>query len=344
MYRKFQKKNIDSEFRMYNWENKMIDKKILKVTNSKVTINQGDSYRFLKSLPDNFVDLIITSPPYCMGKEYERLSDDVNSFIKSHKKILPEAIRVLKKGGSLCWQVGYHVKDAITVPLDVLVYNLISEINERVPDTEKMTLRNRIVWTFGHGLHSTKRLSGRHEMILWFTKGDLYTFNLDRIRVPQKYPGKTYHKGDKKGEFSGNPNGKNPSDVWDIPNVKSKHPEKTAHPCQFPSAIPIRLIDSLTNPGDVVLDPFMGSGTTAIASILTNRVFYGGELNKNYFSISKKRIIDTINGNVSIRPDEPVHEPTGKEKVAIKPEHFKGNQEVKEEEWLQRQKRKGKLS
>ena len=105
-----------------------------------------------------------------------------------------------------------------------------------------LILRNRIVWTFGHGLNSTTRFSGRHEMILWFTKGLQTVFNLDEVRVPQKYPGKRFYKGPNKGQLSGNPMGKNPSDVWDIPNVKAKHIEKTAHPCQFPVAIPRRLI------------------------------------------------------------------------------------------------------
>ena len=233
------------------------------------------------------------------GKEYESLLDDELSFKASHNIILPEAVRVLKKGGSLCWQIGYHVKESEIIPLDIIIYNIMSEINKKTASNFKMKLRNRIIWTFGHGLHSKKRLSGRHESILWFTKGEEYTFNLDEIRVPQKYPGKTYHKGIKKGQISGNPNGKNPSDVWNemfedvwnIPNVNSKHPEKTEHPCQFPSAIPSRLIKALTNPGDVVLDPFMGSGTTALAATLLDRFFYGGELNERYFEISMQRIL-----------------------------------------------------
>lgn len=308
----------------------MIDQELLRETENRIKINLGDSFEMLKNIPDNSIDLIITSPPYCMGKEYENLTDDVNSFIKNHELVLPEAIRVLKKGGSLCWQIGYHVKSAEIIPLDILIYNIVSDINNTLMPENKMILRNRIIWTFGHGLHSKKRLSGRHETILWYTKGNEYIFNLDEIRIPQKYPGKTHHKGAKKGQISGNPMGKNPSDVWneafedvwDIPNVKSKHPEKTIHPCQFPSAIPIRLIKALTNEDDCVLDPFMGSGTTAIASLLTNRKFIGGDLDKKYFDLTKERIKKALNGEYSLRPDEPVHEPTGKEKVTMKPDFF----------------------
>lgn len=309
----------------------MFDKEILEKTNNNVKIYHGDSFKLLKKIPDNSVNMIISSPPYCMGKEYESLTDDEKSFIDKHKIILPEVVRILKKGGSLCWQIGYHVKNSEIIPLDILVYNIIMEFNSNFSKNEKMKLRNRIIWTFGHGLHSKKRLSGRHEIILWFTKGDEYTFNLDDIRVPQKYPGKTHHKGEKKGKISGNPNGKNPSDVWrelvedvwDIPNVKFNHPEKTAHPCQFPSAIPIRLVKALTNVGDIVMDPFMGSGTSAIASIITDRNFIGGELNSNYFEITKQRILDAINGKIKLREDKPVYQPTGREKVTKKPECFK---------------------
>lgn len=308
----------------------MFDIELLSKSNEQIRMNLGDSLDLLSNIPSDSVDLVISSPPYCMGKEYEDISDDVFSFITNHKRILPEVIRVLKNGGSLCWQVGYHVKDATTIPLDILVYNIISEINESLDKKSKIILRNRIVWTFGHGLHSSKRLSGRHETILWFTKGDSYIFNLDEVRVPQKYPGKTYHKGKKKGQISGNPKGKNPSDVWseivddvwDIPNVKSKHPEKTAHPCQFPSAIPLRLIKALSNEGDIVLDPFMGSGTTALAAQLTNRIFIGGELDPGYFDIAKNRLLDAYSGIISIRDDEPIFSPSGKEKVTQRPDYF----------------------
>jgi adenine-specific DNA-methyltransferase len=88
-----------------------------------------------------------------------------------------------------------------------------------------LKLRNRIVWTFGHGLHCQKRFSGRHETILWFTKSDDYKFKLDPVRVPSKYPFKKYFKGPNKGRISSNPLGKNPADVWDIPNVKANRAE-----------------------------------------------------------------------------------------------------------------------
>lgn len=183
-------------------------------------------------------------------------------------------------------------------------------------------LRNRIIWTFGHGLNSVNRFSGRHETIMWFTKGDQTVFNLDEVRVPQKYPGKRSYKGPNKGRLSGNPLGKNPSDVWDIPNVKANHVEKTDHPCQFPVAIPQRLIKALTARNGLVLDPFMGSGSTGVAAIVEDRRFVGAEIQKEYYDISVSRLKDAADGNVKIREDKPVVEPNKNSAVAKLPEEF----------------------
>ena len=287
-----------------------------------ITIVNGDCMEYAKNIENESVNLIITSPPYCMQKAYEDLKADLDTFKTNNTKILKESIRVLKKGGSLCWQVGYHVKDGIVVPLDIIIYNIIEEINKILPDDCKLILRNRIVWTFGHGLHTENRFSGRHETILWFSKGKNDTFNLDCVRIPQKYPGKTYFKGEKKGQISGNPKGKNPSDVWDIPNVKSNHVEKTIHPCQFPEALAQRLVLALSNEGDIVYDPYSGSGTTALACYLNNRKFIGTELDAQYFAVSVNRLKLAFEGNTKVREDKPVMTPDPKSKVAQKPKNF----------------------
>lgn len=151
-------------------------------------------------------------------------------------------MRILKPQGSICWQVGNYVDNGEIIPLDVILYPIFSRLG--------LQLRNRIVWHFGHGLHASKRFSGRYEVILWFTKGHDYVFNLDAVRVPQKYPQKKHFKGPKKGELSGNPLGKNPGDIWEIPNVKANHVEKTIHPCQFPVELIERLVLALTNEDD----------------------------------------------------------------------------------------------
>jgi adenine-specific DNA-methyltransferase len=185
--------------------------------------------------------------------------------------VLGLLVRVLREGGSLCWQVGHHVKNGVAVPLDALVYQIFAE-------QEELFLRNRIVWTFGHGVHAARRFSGRHESILWFTKGHHYEFCLDAVRIPPKYPGKRHYKGPNKGRLSGNPLGKNPSDVWEIPNVKSRHVEKSDHPCQFPVALVQRLVRALTKRGALVVDQFMDYGTSTAAAILKTNRFAGYEL------------------------------------------------------------------
>lgn len=302
--------------------------KIFKDTNS-VTIFNGDCLNLMQKLPDESVDLVVTSPPYCMGKAYENPADDIETFKNQHLKIFPDLYRILKVGGSICWQVGYHVTDASVLPLDYIVYKVFAEGSSQLE--HPLLLRNRIIWTFGHGLNSTKRFSGRHETILWFTKGEQHIFNLDNVRVPQKYPGKRAYKGPNKGALSGNPFGKNPSDVWEIPNVKAKHIEKTEHPCQFPVAIPQRLIRALAPTNGLILDPFMGSGTTGVSAILEGRRFVGAEMQKDYYDIANARITDAIDGKAKVREDKPVAEPTGTEAVARLPEEFRKVREVDNE-------------
>ena len=279
-------------------------------------LSHQECTRFLKVIPSNSIDLTVTSPPYFMGKDYDK-STKVIDFISFHKELLPEIVRITKEGGSICWQVGYHVKNGNIIPLDFLVH----EIFNKCEDT---FLRNRIIWTYGHGLHSKKRFSGRHEVVLWYTKGTNYYFNLDRVRVPQKYPGKKHYKGNKKGKFSGNPLGKNPSDVWEIPNVKANHIEKTDHPCQFPVALVQRLIRSLTPQSARIFDPFIGSGTTGVAAIIERRRFVGCETNPKYLHIAIKRCLSALSNQIKFRSvDKPIFEPNSNLSVAIKPPNFR---------------------
>lgn len=266
-----------------------------------ITLYEGDCLDLLKQIPNASVQLIVTSPPYNIGKEYEKKSN-LEDYLKFQEKVISESFRVLDSLGSICWQVGNFVENGYVVPLDTVVYPIFEKLG--------MRMRNRIIWHFGHGLHASKRFSGRYETINWFTKSDDYIFNLDPIRIPQKYPEKKHFKGLHKGKLSGNPLGKNPSDVWDIPNVKSNHVEKTIHPCQFPIALIERLILSMTREKDLVLDPFMGVGTTAIAAILHNRKSAGAEIERKYIAIAKERINLAIQGLLKVRPDIPVYEPT----------------------------------
>lgn len=266
-----------------------------------IVVYPGDCLTLLKTIPDESLQLIVTSPPYNIGKEYEkRLHLDL--YLRQQAQVIAECVRALSPRGSICWQVGNYVDRGAIIPLDTVLYPIFSGLGLR--------MRNRIIWHFEHGLHCSRRFSGRYETIIWFTKSDDYVFCLDPVRIPQKYPGKKYFKGPKAGQYSCNPLGKNPGDLWVIPNVKSNHVEKTEHPCQFPVELIERLVLSLTNEGDWVLDPFLGTGTTVIAAVRHSRRGAGAETVPKYVKLARERIRQELAGTLRTRPmDRPVYDP-----------------------------------
>ena len=244
-------------------------------------IYNRDCIDILPNLDKESIDLIITSPPYNIGKEYEE-SLILEEYKEFQKKVISECSRLLKNTGSLFWEIGTYIKGKKIIPLDILLFDLFIQSG--------LIFKNRIIWHFEYGLHSTKKLSGRYETVLWFVKSEDYVFNLDEIRVPQKYPRKKHFKGPKKGEYSCNPLGKNPVDVWKIPNVVHNHPEKTSHPCQFPEELIRRLVLGFSNKGDIVLDPFGGSGTTGVICEKLGRESILIEKEWKYCEIAEDRI------------------------------------------------------
>ena len=260
-----------------------------------------DNLVFMRPLHDESMKLIVTSPPYNIGKNYERRSS-LESYILQQAQVISECVRLLHPQGSICWQVGNHVQRGEIFPLDIELYHVFKD--------HGLKLRNRIVWHFEHGLHCSRRLSGRYETIMWFTKNDDYTFNLDPIRVPSKYPQKKHYKGPKKGQLSGNPLGKNPSDVWVFPNVKHNHVEKTVHPCQFPVELVERLVLSMTDENDSVFDPYMGAGTAVVAAAKHNRFGYGCDVVQEYVDVGWKRLHQLREGTLKTRPmNRPIYDP-----------------------------------
>ncbi|MXY76781.1 MAG: site-specific DNA-methyltransferase [Acidimicrobiia bacterium] len=264
-------------------------------------LSRQNNLDFLAGIEDESVKLVVTSPPYNLGKAYE-VRSSVDEWLAGQAAVISECVRILDPRGSICWQVGNYVTAGEILPLDIILYDTFSKQN--------LQLRNRIIWQFGHGLHCTNRLSGRYETINWWTKGSNYTWHLDPIRVPSKYPQKKYFKGPKAGQLSGNPMGKNPSDVWSIPNVKANHPEKTVHPCQFPVELVERLVLSMTDPGDIVLDPYMGVGSSLIAAEMHGRVGYGCDTDSDYVEIARDRLRQLADGTLKTRPmGKPIYDP-----------------------------------
>ena len=296
---------------------------------SKYEYRHGDSKKILKEYKSMKFDLVITSPPYNVGKEYEA-KKSIEKYLEEQEVIIKQIVEVTSEKGSICWQVGNYVdsKTKEIFPLDIFYYDIFKKLG--------LKLRNRIIWHFGHGLHASTRFSGRYETILWFTKQDNdYIFNLDQVRLPQKYPGKKHFKGPKKGQYSSNPKGKNPSDVWqvtqedweneiwNIPNVKANHKEKTIHPCQYPVELVERCILALTNQDSWILDPFAGVGSTLIAAIRNKRNIIAIEKYKKYIKIGQKRIEDYKSEKLKVREmTQPIYDHT-QSKLSITPKDFK---------------------
>lgn len=291
---------------------------------------EGDAFEILDRVADGSCKLIVTSPPYNIGKEYERDERlSLLEYVRWLNKIIGKLCDKVTPDGHICWQSGNFVEDGEVFPLDTFFYRMFKR--------RGFKLRNRIIWHFNFGLHAQTRFSGRYETLLWFTKSDDYTFNLDSVREPQLYPGKRHSskKGEKAGQPSGNPKGKNPSDfwtikpdeellergIWDFPNVKANHPEKTIHPCQFPSELVERCVLALTNKGDVVLDPFIGSGTTGIAALKYERRVIGIDRDPKFVELARQRITNRANGKT--RPmGLPVRRPQPGEAVATVPKEW----------------------
>jgi DNA modification methylase len=301
-------------------------------TKTKFTLLKGDALEAIQQIPHGSVDLIVSSPPYNIGKQYERKNKlSFSEYVVWQDQIIANLVGRLKDTGSVCWQIGSHVSDGECFPLDVHFYDSFKK--------RGLKLRNRIIWKFNFGLNSSKRFSGRYETILWFTKSDSYKFNLDPVRIPQLYPGKRHPKnrGKSFGKLSGNPRGKNPGDywefsaekhfltntIWDVPNVKANHPEKTIHPCQFPVELVERCVLAFTDKHDVVLDPFVGTGTSVIAAIKHGRQGIGIDKDAGYLHLARKRLLQFKDGKLKLRPiGKPIHKPRANDKVAKMPEEW----------------------
>ncbi|MEH2347144.1 MAG: site-specific DNA-methyltransferase [Nostoc sp.] len=256
----------------------------MKAGKEKLPLDQitlGNCKSLLNNLPDECVDLIVSSPPYNLGKEYEA-KQALNIYLEEQTFILQQCGRILKKTGSLFWQVGAFADKRAIIPLDIRFFPILESCG--------LIPRNRIIWARQHGLHAQKKFSCRHETILWFTKTDDYIFNLDAIRVPQKYQNKKHYRGERKGELSCNPDGKNPGDIWLFRNVKHNHEEQTIHPCQFPEDLVARIVLATTLKDGLVFDPYMGTGTVATVAKDYGRHFMGTEIDPTYHKVALRRL------------------------------------------------------
>jgi len=239
------------------------------------TTQTADVLDYLAGLPDASVHMFLTSPKYNAGKPYggSKTVDRWNHhfYLGWLLQVTSEMSRVLAPGGVIFLQVGQtYLDDGSLYPIDVMLFNYLREMG--------LSYQSRIVWTVGHGLSPKRRLAERYETVLVFSKGEATVFNANAARIPQKEPGKRAFKGPNKGQLSGHPLGAWPTNVWHIPAVGANNGEKTDHCAQFPLALVKRAILLYTKPGQLVCDPFNGSGTTQVGCVETGREFAGCDL------------------------------------------------------------------
>lgn len=245
---------------------------------ANIIIKHGDALTKLKKINDCEIDLIVADPPYNLGKNYGNLSDSKtkDEYLKFTRLWLKEAARVLKPNGTIYVFMGVR---------------FISHIYLVLEEELKLDFNSWIVWHYTQGMGKTKGFSPRHDDILMFTKGTEGCFNLDDIRIPQKF----YRQRN-------NMRGANPGDVWEFSHVHYSNPNRKAHPTQKPEGLIERLVLASSNVNDLVLDPFSGSGTTARVCQQLNRNFLGFELNDEYVKMTNERLDEDFTSFDSIDP------------------------------------------
>ncbi|MBQ7648410.1 MAG: site-specific DNA-methyltransferase [Paludibacteraceae bacterium] len=240
-----------------------------------------DCLEALAKITDESIDATITSPPYNIGKSYEEVMP-IDNYVSWLTSIFNQVYRVSKSSANFILNLGYLnvPQKGRAVPIPYLLW-----------DKTPFYLNQEIIWNYGAGVSAKRYLSPRNEKILWYVKDqDDYTFNLDSIRDPDvKYPNQK-----KNGKLRCNTLGKNPSDVWQIAKVTSganrSSEERTTHPAQFPEDLIKRAVLGFTNEEDLILEPFLGSGTVGAVAMELNRKFIGFEINKEYCEVAKRRL------------------------------------------------------
>jgi DNA modification methylase len=251
-------------------------------------ILQGDCLRHLAALPEGCVDLAFADPPFNIGYEYDVYNDrqSKDEYLCWTEQWLSAVQRVLKPGGAFFVAIGDEYAAEIKVRLDAL----------------GMTMRNWIVWHYTFGVHCTKKFTRSHAHILYFVNDPKrFTFNADEVRVPSARQ-TTY------ADRRANPKGRVPddtwmlrpqederffdseSDTWYVSRVCGTFKERTGHPCQMPEGVLERIVRVASNPGELVLDPFAGSGTTLAVAKRLGRSYLGIELSPEYAEKVRQRL------------------------------------------------------
>ena len=245
---------------------------------SSVEIKIGDVLKLSEELDSNSIDLIIADPPYNLGKDYGNNHDlkEFTEYLDFSRKWLSEAHRVLKDTGTIYVFMGVRF---ISYLYDIMNREL------------SMPFNSWITWHYTQGMGKKIGFSPRHDDILVFNRSGKFTFNLDAVRVPQKYY-----------RARNNMRGANPGDVWEFSHVHYCNENRQDHPTQKPEGLAERMVLASSNEGDMVLDPFSGSGTTLRVCQQLNRNCMGFEINPIYVEMTKNRLSRPFSGFDSIDP------------------------------------------
>lgn len=245
---------------------------------STIDLRCGNALDLFQTVENESIDLIIADPPYNVGKDYENNQDrkGFDEYLDFTRRWLTQAQRVLKPEGSIYIFMGVR---------------FISYLYDIVERDLKMFFNSWIVWHYTQGMGKTKGFSPRHDDILFFNKSNKFVFNLDDVRVPQKYY-----------RARNNMRGANPGDVWEFSHVHYSNPNRQKHPTQKPEGLIERMVLSSSHPGGLVLDPFSGSGTTLRVCQQLGRNAMGFEINPAYIEMSHKRFAMPFTGFDSVDP------------------------------------------
>jgi site-specific DNA-methyltransferase (adenine-specific)/adenine-specific DNA-methyltransferase len=239
---------------------------------------EEDCIRGMRRLPDGCAQLIIADPPYNLNKDFGnwKESQQRERWLPWCREWLAECERILAPGGSIFVYGIHHYMCWIQCHL----YEL------------ELKYRRQIIWHYENGFAGyTRTLAAHYESLLWFSKGDSYTYL--PIREPYKSTERLKHKITKNGkEWKPHPDGRLAGDVWRFPTLAGRRfkEEKVEHPTQKPLALSLRIVRHFSNPGDLLVAPFAGSGTECLAAAMSERNFIGFELNPNYIIIAEQRI------------------------------------------------------
>jgi site-specific DNA-methyltransferase (adenine-specific)/adenine-specific DNA-methyltransferase len=238
----------------------------------------GDSLELMKALPDGCARLVIADPPYNLGKDFGpwKERERASEWLGWSKLWLTECRRLLAPGGNIfVYGIHHHL-----CWIQCFMYEL------------GLNYRRQIIWNYENGFAGyTRNLAAHYEPLLWFSKGDGYTFH--SIREPYKSTARLKHKIIKNGKvWTPNPDGRMAGDVWRFPTLAGRRfkDEKVDHPTQKPLPLTQRIVKHFSNEGDLVVVPFLGSGTECVAAAMLGRIYWGADLNPEYVKIAKKRL------------------------------------------------------